>query len=64
MTPPPSPEAGELLAVTQGNNPKDVCRCGDYRDQHGQFGCTICNSPQHSLWECCMKFRLEERAHG
>lgn len=47
-------------------HPKDVCECGDYRDQHDARGHCQFNKPGnigHSGAPDCYRFRLSRRAN-
>lgn len=43
-------------------DPKDVCACGDYRDQHDERGACKLNGVGHFGSGPCTKFRLFRRA--
>lgn len=46
------------------DDPKDVCKCGDYRDQHDDRGRCKFNRPGIGHGECpdCLKFRFLRKA--
>lgn len=41
-------------AVTQIG--KELCECGDYRDQHDALGCKVCRH-RDAPWDVCVVFR-------
>lgn len=55
---------GYDLQAISAQHPKDICACGDYREQHHYNGVCLMNGLGHCGSPDCLVFNLEKKHEG